>query len=132
MISTRAISTYSEIGIKIDSGELEYALLLIEKKLNSTLPVTEQCRLHLLQAWIYYLYDFKPIALSYINLVLKHRDTIDSYLVIESYLVRGLLHLRQGKYVRCYESAQKCLMIDSNCEDAKKLLEILKLKTNID
>jgi hypothetical protein len=91
------------------------ALQRIDQKLSVEEDIEEQCWLYIYQGWIYYsLYQYYPLAHNAINLVLKNRDMLSNSVIIEAYLIRALIHIKQGKYLYAYDSVEICLSIDPN------------------
>jgi len=110
----------------IADNEPELALQLIEQKLKVEEDIEEQCWLYIYQAWIYYShYQYYPLAHNAINLVLKNRDMLSNSIIIEAYLIRALVHIKQNKLMYAYDSVEICLAIDPNNSSAIKLHELI-------
>lgn len=122
---------YADIASCIAQGELEQALLVVEKHMCAAIEsgdLEEMCRMNLFFSWLYYLYSYYPLCIQYSGKVLKHLDIIDDSIVSQAYVIRGLAHFQQGKLTRVYYAMQECLKLNPRNEDALKMLEILKVK----
>ena len=112
----------------IADNEPELALQLIEQKLKVEEDIEEQCWLYIYQAWIYYsLYQYYPLAHNSINQVLRNRDELSNTVVVEAYLIRALIHIKQGKYLYAYDSVEICLALEPNNISAQKMHELIIL-----
>ena len=112
----------------IADNEPELALQAIDSKLKQEEDVEEQCWLYIYQAWIYYsLYQYYPLAHNSINQVLRNRDELSNTVVVEAYLIRALIHIKQGKYLYAYDSVEICLALEPNNISAQKMHELIIL-----
>ena len=110
----------------IAEQEPELALQAIDNKLKQEEDVEEQCWLYIYQAWIYYsLYQYYPLAHNAINLVLRNRDELSNTVVVEAYLIRALIHIKQGKYLYAYDSVEICLVLEPNNPSVQKMHELI-------
>lgn len=110
----------------IADNEPELALQLIEQKLKVEGDIEEQCWLYIYQAWIYYShYQYYPLAHNSINLVLKNRDELSKSTIVEAYMIRALIHIKQNKLMYAYDSVEICLRIDPTNKSAIKMHELI-------
>ena len=118
----------SDIFKLVADNEPELALQLIDQKLKQEEDVEEQCWLYLYQAWIYYSqYQYYPLSHNAVNLVLKNREELSNCIIIEAYLIRALIHIKQNKIMYAYDSVETCLALDPNNSSANKLQELIIL-----
>jgi len=108
--------------------EPELALHLIEQKLKVEEDVEEQCWLYIYQAWIYYSqYQYCPLSHNAVNQVLRNRDILSNGIIVEAYLIRALVHIKQNKLLYAYDSVEICLELDPSNNSAIKLHELIIL-----
>jgi len=112
----------------ISEQEPELALQVIDSKLKQEKDVEEQCWLYIYQAWIYYsLYQYYPLAHNSINQVLRNRDELSNNIIMEAYLIRALVHIKQNKLMYAFDSVEICLNIDPNNSSVQKMHELIIL-----
>ncbi|HOZ14019.1 MAG TPA: hypothetical protein PK784_04475 [Tenuifilaceae bacterium] len=128
MTQTQRNFQHSDVFRLINEQEPELALKLIDQKLKLEDDVEEQCWLYIYQSWIYYsLYQYYPLAHNAINLVLRNRDKLSNNIIVEAYLIRALIHIKQNKLLYSLDSVETCLSIDPTNTAAKKLQELIIL-----
>ncbi len=110
----------------IADNEPELALKLISQKLLQEKDIEEQGWLHIYESWIYYShYEFLPLAHNALNQVLRNKDELSNTVVVEAYLIRALIHIKQGKYLYAYDSVEICLALEPNNISAQKMHELI-------
>ena len=126
MTSIEASIEYSKICRFIDEGEYEFALKELNDSLEKVHSLNERCRLQLFISYIYYKYEFYPLAYNAIRTALKERDKLSKQLVLEGLYIKALCLIQQKRYDRCRDIINECYTLDSNNKEADTLSEILK------
>lgn len=122
-----------EVGVKyhricrfIDEGEYEFALKELNDSLDKVHSVNERSRLRLFMSYVYYKYEFYPLAYDAIRAALKERDKLSKQIVLEGLYIKALCLIQQKKYDRCRDIINECYALDPNNKEADTLTEILK------
>jgi len=126
MTSIEASIFYSRICSLIDQGEYEFALREINLSLEKVHSINERSRLLLFMSYIYYKYEFYPLAYNAIRTALKERDKLSKQLVLEGLYIQALCLIQQKKYDKCRNVINECLIIDPESKEAEKLNEVLR------